>query len=215
VGRLAIVVVLPPVVLGSLVTPAGAHGGGPDAAYYRTRLTEVAPQLPGVSAGVDPAGEWIELSYAGPAEVIVLGYLREPYLRVTATGVEENALSQTTYLNQAMFADVPAGTPAATVAPSWRLVAGNGTARWHDHRIHWMGQARPPVVAADPTHPHRVGSWAIQATVDSTPFQIRGTIEWRGKPGSLSTTTWLILGLVNIPLSASVLVLKRSRRRGG
>ena len=126
-GRLAIVVALTPVYLGLAVTPAVAHGGGRDAAYYRTEFTEMVPQPPDVSAHVDPAGEWIELTYTGAGNVVVMGYLREPYLRIAATSVEENALSQTTYLNQVMFADMPTGTPEPTVPPSWRSIAGNGT----------------------------------------------------------------------------------------
>ncbi len=35
---------------------------------------------------VDPAGEWIELTDTGPDEVIVLGYTREPYLRLADPG---------------------------------------------------------------------------------------------------------------------------------
>jgi hypothetical protein len=213
VSRLAIVVVGAVVLLGLTAVPAAAHGGGPDAAYYRTQLTEVAPRPPGVSAGVDPAGDWIELTYTGPETVIVLGYLREPYLRVTASGVEENLLSQTTYLNQAMFAEIPTGMARTAAAPNWNSIARNGTARWHDHRIHWMGQGRPPVVAADPTHAHQVGTWAVHATVGSAPFEIRGTIDWRGRPGGLSATAWLILGLVNIPFFAGALALTRIRHR--
>jgi hypothetical protein len=196
VGRPAIIVMTTGVLLGLSVAPAAAHGGGPDAAYYRTQLAEVFSQPPGVSIRVDQAGEWIELTNTGPETVIVLGYLREPYLRVTSTGVEENLLSQTTYLNQAMFADISTGLAGTAPTPSWHPVSRSGTARWHDHRIHWMGQARPAVVAADPTHPHRVGTWEVHATARSTPFEIRGTIDWRGRPGGLSTTAWLVLGLV-------------------
>jgi hypothetical protein len=146
-GLVAGSVVAPPPV------PVAAHPPGPripDAAYYRAELRDVTPAPAGVRVSVDPAGEWIELANTGPAEVIVLGYSREPYLRVTATTVQENQLSQTTFLNQSLFADsVPTGTDGGTVAPVWNTIGQHGSVRWHDHRIHWMGQARPPVVAAD------------------------------------------------------------------
>jgi hypothetical protein len=37
----------------------------------------------------------------------------------------------------------------------WRHVSDQPTFTWHDHRIHWMAQQRPPVVAADPRHAHK------------------------------------------------------------
>jgi hypothetical protein len=195
VGRALVVVGLTPVLLIMTITPAAAHSGGSDAPYYRTQIAAVTPQPTGVTARVDPAGEWIEVTYAGTGNVVILGYLREPYLRVTATSVEENTLSQSTYLNQAMFADMSTASPQPMVAPTWRQVAASGTARWHDHRIHWMGQNRPPVVAADPTHPHPVGSWTVHALVGSSPFEIRGTIEWLGRPQGVSAVVWIFLGL--------------------
>ena len=167
--------------------PASAHGGGtpvPDAAFYRAEITQVS-SVPGVTARVDPAGEWLELTNAGSATVIVYGYLGEPYLRVTAGGVDENEVSPSTYLNRSLFADTAAvGGKAADVAPVWTRIAPAGRVRWHDHRIHWMGQARPPAVDADPTHAHQVGTWVVHATVDGTPFEVRGTLRWIGKPGS-------------------------------
>jgi hypothetical protein len=211
-GRLVIVVALSPFMLALVAAPAAAHGGGPDATYYVTKLTGITPSLPNVSARVDPAGEWIELTYTGPGEVIMLGYMGEPYLRITVTNVEENELSQTTYLNKAMFAEIPTGAQPSNVPPSWRPVATTGSARWHDHRIHWMGGPRPPDVAADPRHPHTFASWAIHAINGGTRFQIRGNLGWRGKPPSLSPTVWLVVILVNVPFLVMVLILKRPHR---
>ena len=160
--------------------PASAHGGGtpvPDAAYYRTALTGVVPAPAGVAVRVDPAGEWVELSYTGPGSVIVYGYLAEPYLRVTSTGVDENSLSPSTYLNRSLFADsVPTGAAAADVAPAWHRIGSTGRVQWHDHRLHWMGRAQPPAVAADPRRAHEVGTWVMHATADGAPFEVRGTL---------------------------------------
>jgi hypothetical protein len=169
---------------------------------------------------VDPAGEWIELANAGSAEVIVLGYTREPYLRVSATTVEENQLFQTTYLNQSLFADsLPSGQDAGSVAPAWKQIGGNGVVRWHDHRIHWMGQNRLPVVSADPRHAHSLGTWTVHATVDGQAFEIRGDLRWIGKPDSANATQpippWLLMvleGLV-VVIAVLVLLLVQQRRR--
>jgi hypothetical protein len=174
-----------------LIGPPGAgafaHGGAapiPDAAYYRTGFSDVAPTPPGITVRVDPAGEWLELTNKGPALVLVLGYSREPYLRITSTVVEENQLSPTTYLNRSLFADaVPSGQDSTTVAPVWKQIGTGGAVRWHDHRIHWMGQARPPVVDADPSQPHTIGTWTVHATADDVPFDIHGDLQWIGKPG--------------------------------
>lgn len=221
-GGLAAVVAFAPLTIAFGAGPAEAHGGGkpvPDAAYYRAAVTDVTPSVPDVAVRVDPGAEWIEVTYRGPAEVLILGYTHEPYLRVTATSVEENLLSQTTYLNRSMFADsVPAGEQANGVAPSWQQIATTGTARWHDHRIHWMGQARPAEVSADPVHPHLVSTWTVHALAGGTAFDIHGTLRWIGKPeGGLPAGTWLIVVLGNLPFAIAAVVWRvkqRSRAKG-
>ncbi|GAA1824288.1 hypothetical protein HC028_24710 [Planosporangium flavigriseum] len=222
-GALGALAVLAAILLGS--APAGAHAPGPqlpDASYYRTELAGgVTPAMAGVTARVDPGGEWVELANSGPATVLVLGYTGEPYLRLTATGAEENQLSQTTYLNRALFADsVPtAGAGGSSVAPAWKQLGGTGIARWHDHRIHWMGRDRPPAVAADPTHPHLVGDWTVHATADGTPFEVHGVLRWLGKPADAGRATpaqaWLLTLLAGMTVVVGVLIvaLIRARRR--
>src|SRR3954453_875821 len=146
--------------------PAAAHAASPDTNYYRAGITAVTPAVAGVTARVDPVGEWIEVTNSGPSEVVVLGYAKEPYLRVTGAGAQENELSSSAVLNRALFADLPTSTEGNTAPPVWKPVASHPTARWHDHRIHWMGQSRPPEVARDPTRPHQVGTWTVRATAD-------------------------------------------------
>jgi hypothetical protein len=201
---------------------AEAHPPGqqvPDAAYYRAEIISVSPVLSGVTARVDPGGEWLELSNTGSDPVVVLGYAAEPYLRVGGGRAEENQLSQTTYLNRALFADpVPTSQGGAGTIPSWHLLGLTDTVRWHDHRIHWMGQSRPPVVAADPARPHLVGTWAVHAIAGTTPFDIRGALTWTGKPaatGISSLQAWLLTILVGLAVAVGILTiaLVRSRRR--
>jgi hypothetical protein len=200
--------------------PASAHGAGqpsPDAAYYRSALIEPVTVPAGVKVLVDPAGEFVQLTNTGDIEVIVLGYTREPYLRVTANGVWENMLSQTTYLNRSLFADsVSTGTDSAGLAPAWHEVNKTGTARWHDHRIHWIGQQRPPAVAADPSQPRLIGSWQLHATADGNPFTINGELRWLGKADGASAFGWLPKvgeGLVVVIGVAIVFFLGRRSRR--
>jgi hypothetical protein len=202
--------------------PAGAHPPAaqlPDASYYRAEITGVTPATTGVTVRVDPGGEWLELANPTPATVIVLGYTGEPYLRITSASAEENQLSQTTYLNRSLFADtVPTAQSASSVEPAWMRIGDTGTARWHDHRIHWMGRARPPMVEADPTHPHLVGNWTVHATADGTPFDIHGALRWIGKPATAKTTqaqAWLLTLLAGMTVAVGVLTIAliRARRR--
>lgn len=197
--------------------PAAAHPADPDSPYYRAEITGMSPAVAGVTARVDTGGEWIEMANAGPAEVVVLGYSREPYLRLTAGGAEENELSQSAVLNRSLFADLPTAGNGATVAPVWRRTADTGTARWHDHRIHWMGRVRPPIVAADPTRPHPVGTWTVHATADGMPFEVTGTLRWLGKPAQWTSpwqiVTWVVLATMTLAVAGLTVALIRARRR--
>ena len=204
---------------------ASAHVGGPtasDAPYYQTLLTGISPLPAGVSAQVAANGDWIELTANGPAEVVISGYGGEPYLRVAASGVWQNDLSATTYLNQSLFVDAAAlNHTSGSAAPAWRRISQGGTARWHDHRIHWMGVGRPANVVGDPAHPHVIGSWTIPARAGQEPFMIRGTLNWTGKPNQLlgiptSTAVPLVAAagiLVAITMTVSRTGRRLSRRR--
>lgn len=214
VWRLAVTVAASAVASGGLPDAAQAHAGTqptPDGAYYRTDVSAVTPAPAGVTARVDPGGEWVEVTNAGTTTVIVLGYGGEPYLRITSVEVAENRLSESTYLNRSLFADsVPTGSPGAGVPPMWQATGRTDIARWHDHRIHWMGQSRPPAVAADPRHAHPVGDWVVHATAGGVPFEIRGTLRWIGKPASADPRRpipeWLLATLEAAGL-ATVIVL--------
>jgi len=196
---------------------AGAHAASPDTNYYRAEITGITPVVAGVTARVDPVGEWIEVTNSGPSEVVILGYAKEPYLRVTGAGAQENELSSSAVLNRALFADLPTSTEGNTAPPVWKPVASQPTARWHDHRIHWMGQSRPPEVARDPTRPHQVGTWTVHATADGRPFEVTGTLRWLGKPADglswFQIVTWAVLALMVIAVAGLTVTLVRARRR--
>jgi hypothetical protein len=208
-----------PAVAVMLLIPAAASAdpANPDAPYYRAEITGMTPSVPGLTAKVDPLGDWIELSNAGPASVIVLGYSREPYLRLTPTGSDENEVSQTTFLNQALFATLPSVDTAAHAEPVWKRISDDGVARWHDHRIHWMGQARPPKVAADPGKPQLVGTWSVYGTADGKPFTVKGELRWLGKTPERTSVgqivLWVVLAAMGVTICVLVVALFRARRR--
>ena len=103
--------------------PVPAHAGGVQAtSNYRTSITSVEPAIPGLTVRTADLAGTLELSYTTPDTtpgttpgttpdttpgttpgndaVVVLGYEGEPYLRISARGVERNAHSPATYLNQ-------------------------------------------------------------------------------------------------------------------
>ena len=200
--------------------PATAHGGGPvpDQVYYETAITRVENPVPGVSFRVDPRGEWLELSSTAPDDVVVLGYLGEPYLRVGPAGVEENTLSPTVKLNQSLFTNaLPGGAPPGGKGPVWRRSSAKPTVRWHDHRIHWMSAERPPKVAADPVHRHLVGEWTVYLTASgSRQLAVHGTLTWTGKPDGAPLGAGVIraLGITALLLLVAVGWTIWARRRG-
>ena len=67
-------------------------------------------------------------------------------------------------------------------APRWVRISTGSTARWHDHRTHWMGGATPAAVRRDPDRAHVVGHWRIPLRVDGRATGIDGVIRWDPPP---------------------------------
>jgi hypothetical protein len=186
------------VVLFALAAPsAGAHplgGNNSDAAHYLTRIEAVSPAVPGLTATVSPRGEWIEVTNTTGRTLIVLGYAHEPYLRVTPAGVAQNSVSPTVVLNQNLFADISQALLSAPQASQWQAVSTANHVRWHDHRIHWMGAARPPGVRAHPGTGQLIGRWTVHMTLDSQPVDITGTLSWLPKKSGIDKSLLFLVG---------------------
>ncbi|MEO6703703.1 MAG: hypothetical protein ABI140_14750 [Jatrophihabitantaceae bacterium] len=219
-GRLGALTVAATLLLAASTMPsAAAHGFNgapiPDAAQYLSAITAISPATAGVSASIDPRGEWIEVTNSSATPLVVLGYSGEPYLRLDRTGVAQNAYSPSVALNQALFAQVT--TSAENLPPYWQQLHTGTAARWHDHRIHWMGASRPPNVAAHPALAQLVGNWTVQLTQAGKPITISGTLSWLSlKPRrGLSNTAKLLLASDSIIFVLAVLGvwLFLSRRR--
>ena len=160
------------VVLGG-ASPAAADPPGPT--DYRSVVTSVDPPAPGVALDVIGGDSFLQLHLTGDEPVEVLGYGGEPYLRFLPDGtVEENQRSPARVLNQDRYGGVelPPGVDAEA-EPEWEEVASSGRYAWHDHRTHWMNQARPP--GREPGDrileavvPLRVGDRDVDVTVAST-----------------------------------------------
>ncbi len=202
--------VLPAVLAGAALAilpaaPALAHAAdAPAASDFRTRLVSVSPQPDGVTVRVVENGSRIELRNRSDRDLVVLGYSGEPYLRIGPAGVFTNTRSPATYLNTTLdgASKPPAGTDAKA-APNWRKVNGSSSARWHDHRTHWMGNGLPPAAAADPGSQHRIADWTVDLIAGDTPVTVAGTLDYYPPPSA--PTWWAAMLLV----AAAVAVLAR------
>lgn len=179
-----------------LAGPAAAHSAeGSDATNFQTRLLSVTPQIPGLDVEVIEHGNRIQVTNNTGEEVVVLGYDGEPYLRLGPDGVAENLRSPATYLNQDRDAAtaVP-GSADPEAGPEWASVSDGNVARWHDHRIHWMGGEDPPAVRQDPDHRHTIiPEWAVPLQVGDTTVEAEGDLIWVPGPSSVP---WLALAAV-------------------
>ena len=193
-------------VLLALVPGGPAHLGSGDDVQPRDTVSiveSVSPALPG-GVKVDIVGGDTFVRVRAPGHsVSVPGYKGEKYVEIAADGtVRENTSSTTSKLNVNRFGF--AYVPDETGDVSWRTISNNGTAMWHDHRIHWMSPSTPAVTDSNGTVQH----WQIAIVVDGITHTVKGTLYLRE---GASITWWLTA----IPVAAAVaLLLSRRRNRG-
>lgn len=177
-------------------SPASAHSvAGISSNNYVTELTAVTPAVEGLRFRIVEAGSRIELTNTTPTEVVVVGYNDEPYLRVGPDGVFENRKSPATYLNASRQGSDPIPPDAkADAEPEWRKVNDGQVARWHDHRIHWMGEQDPVPVRNDPGRRHVIyDKWEIPVRHGTTEVVASGTMVWEPGP---SPVPWVAVIVV-------------------
>jgi hypothetical protein len=190
-----------------------AHEGNPN---YRSQIRAINPQIEGLSVRILDFDDRMQIVNRTGETVTVTGYRGEPYVRVQADGtVELNRNSPAAFLNEDRFAkvEVPSGaTPDAR--PQWQVRDRTGSYEWHDHRIHWMSEGRPPQVT-NPDARTKVFDWEIPVEVGSQTATIRGDLFWVPVSGG-GIPIAAILGLVALALAigaGAVLVLRRGRKR--
>jgi hypothetical protein len=185
-----------------LVTHAAPAAADPPApSDFRSTVTGIDPEAAGVRAEIVGGDSFLELSVDEGHEVEVQGYGGEPYLRFREDGtVERNRRSQATYLNEDRRGAVDIPPEADNEAePEWEEVAGAGTYAWHDHRIHWMGDGKPPGVEPGTV----IQDWTVAMSVDGTPSEIQGTLVLAEE---VSPLPWFVLALL---AAAAVVLLGR------
>jgi hypothetical protein len=190
-------------------SPASAHGvGGIQPTNYRTTVGPVTPRVQGVTLESVDLGNGLELQNTSVRDVVVRGYDGEPYLRVGPRGVFENTRSPATYLNRTSTT-IPQKIPAiadANAVPVWRKISSSTTARWHDHRAHWMGTSEPPAVQRDPGATHVVQRFAIRLRESGRNLTANGVVEWVPGP---SPWPWIAFAVL---LVISGFAVARTRR---
>lgn len=204
--RITTTVAIAAAILMAGATPAWAHTvAGTGATNYKTTLTGISPTLPGLHIKVIEAGSRIELNYTGTKTIYVLGYVDEQYLRIDKRGVFQNLNSPATYINKTRNGVNPPGDVDPRKAPSWQKVSSGHVARWHDHRIHFMGGINPPPVRNAPGQRHVIqGDWKVKVTDLTTTAIAHGTLVWVPGP---SPAPGLIAALL---LIVSMAVLGRT-----
>jgi hypothetical protein len=190
-------------------TPASAHGlGGLKPTNYESVLRSVTPHVAGLHVQVTDLGTRMEVTNHGEREVLVLGYSDEPYLRIGPKGVFENVRSPATYLNKSTTisaSNTPPKSANAHATPVWRKISSGTTARWHDHRTHFMGTEDPPEVRRAPDERHVVDNWELPLRVGGEHVVAHGQLIYVPPP---SPWPWALGAVL---LAVLVVVLSRTR----
>lgn len=206
-ARVAVVVAAVLAALLLAAAPAAAHTvSGVGATNFRTTITGVTPEVPGMRLTVVENGSRLQLRNDTTTAVVVRGYEGEPYARIGPDGVFLNDNSPATYLNANRYSTITVPARADPKAPpAWRKVSSGQAYRWHDHRTHWMLNTVPPAVAAAPAAFHRISAWTVTLDDGGRVLTASGTLDWVPGP---SPWGWLA-GAALLALAVTALGMLR------
>lgn len=193
-GLLASLVVASPV----LADPAGPTD-------YRSEVVAVDPPTSSIEVGILGGDSFVELTVDPGIEVVVLGYQGEENLWFRADGtVWENRNSPSTYLNEDRLGggEIPANA-FRDAEPDWRQVAADGHFAWHDHRAHWMQEARPFGLGPG----DRILEAVIPLVVDGEDVGITVISTWESAPSPVPAIAGAVAG---VALGLAAWLLRRS-----
>lgn len=148
--------------------PAAAHivGTGGSPTNYRTMVTAIRPAVMSVAVTVGLGGQWVRVTNQGSAEIVVLGYRGEPFLRLSQDRVQVNELSSTA-AETGQARGIPASQdPAAE--PRWMPLRDGDSTTWTDARID------PPQAEANQSQ-RASESWELPLVVDGQQVTVLGT----------------------------------------
>jgi hypothetical protein len=172
-------------------TPVLADPAGPT--DYRSEVVAVEPPTSSIETDIIGGDSFFELTVAPGTEVFVLGYQGEDNLWFRADGtVWENRNSPSTYLNEDRLGGggIPANA-SADAEPDWRQVASDGNFAWHDHRAHWMQQARPFGLGPG----DQILESVIPLVVDGAEVEITVISTWEPAPSPVPAVAGVVAGL--------------------
>lgn len=174
--------------------PAGtAFADAAQPTDYRSQIVSVTPMVPGLEVSIEGGDSFVRLRAPEGVEVVVLGYVNEPYLLIAADGtVSHNLLSAATYENQRRYGatEVPSFVDH-TADPQWEQIADGATWAWHDHRAHWMDDEPPVGLEPGDSLPTQL----IPVFVDGAPVSILVETTLIGPPSPAPALIGALLGL--------------------
>ncbi len=194
------------VVLGALApSPASAHSApnSPSSNFVST-VTAVTPTPSTFTVKTIEATSRLELRWLSGPLIEIADYDGYPYLRVGPDGVEENQQSFAVYLNKDRNgATAVPDNLKPEGPPEWKKISSESIARWHDHRVHWMGGVRPDGVIARPNERQEVQPFSFPVTQGGQTYTVSGKLEW--VPGPSPVPLLLLSGAVALVVLASAL----------
>jgi len=190
-----------------------AHGGnGGSSSDYRIEVIGYDGDHDGVTVRPVELGNRMELVRTTSAEVQILGYEGEPYLRLGNDGVFENINSPAHYVNLDRYSRTPVpATATATATPNWVKLSDGNSVRWHDHRTHWM-DTTPRQDVRDNPNVERVifDANRVDLLVDGKRAAAIVRVTWLPPP---SRMTWLVITTICACALLAALVLVPSLRQ--
>jgi hypothetical protein len=169
---------------------AGAHSGQTGGTDYQTTIATVPA---GIDVRVIGGDDRLEVRRTTAREVVILGYGKEPYLRLDAQGTWENRNSPAVALNDERYTSDPVPEIATKLGPDWVQTSTGDSVIFHDHRAHWMGSQPPVDVRGEPGTTRTLYDWAVPMVIDESPVELQGTVVWVGTPASW---LWWLLSAV-------------------
>ncbi|MEN3311282.1 MAG: hypothetical protein V7645_611 [Actinomycetota bacterium] len=159
---------------------------------YRTRVFALPAPLHRVLATrIYQSDRAIRLMVADGHTAVIFGYLHEPFVRVTATGVEVNASAPT-----AGGAGLLARLPLRSTG--WHRLSKGRSVTWHDNRVRALPRGIDRV------------RWRIPLVVDGTSTRLEGEL-WRVR--APAWWPWLVMGVPFVLISLLLYLRRRSAVR--
>ncbi|HEU5002797.1 MAG TPA: hypothetical protein VFW71_08470 [Actinomycetota bacterium] len=177
--------------------PASAHTTGPQLISSFDRFS---PQISGVSYSILSTGSapYITVQVNGQHTFDIFGLQGEPFIRITAAGVQLNRNSPSDYLvtNPSKTVTLPATVNPVT---SWEHVADQPAFHYYETRAEWphIGQPQEAKALGRTATVYR---FTIPASYDGTPVAIVGHVTWVPAPINLEVP------LLFVPIGVVILL---------